>query len=219
MKKLFTKAAMLIGFLFVSSNVVAQQFKTGLILGISTSQVDGDTYAGYNKVGLFAGGIVSKRISKDNKWHFVFEITYIQKGSRKVPHPERGDNASYFLKLNYAEVPLLVNYNFLRKDTSGGITAKYSLEAGLAFARLVQSKETDASGIIPFATPFQKSDYSIILGINYFLTKRVIFNVRTEYSVAPVRKFGATHPWLWTYKFIKPGYYNNLINFSFRYKI
>ena len=127
----------------------AQQFKVGLIGGIATSQVDGDTYAGYDKAGIFAGGFVSKKFSPASKWTTLFEITYIQKGSRKIPHPDKGDNTSYSLNLDYAEVPILLKYNFSAKDSSNNGRNKFALEAGLAFGALVRSKEDDASGSLP----------------------------------------------------------------------
>ena len=192
-----------------------------MIGGISTSQVDGDTYAGYDKAGAFAGGFVTTRLSNSN-WSASFELTHIQKGSRKIPHPDKGDLADYSLKLNYAEVPILLRYNFgAVMDSAGGKNMKFALEGGLAIGTLVHFKESDASGTIPWnGAPFQKTDYSILLGLNYFLSKHLVFDVRTEYSILPVRKGGtATYYQNWTNKFLKPGFYNNLIVFSIHYQI
>ena len=97
-------------FPYTSIPLFSQQFKAGALAGIATTQVDGDTYAGYNKAGLLAGGFVTHKFSPESKWSASFEIRYIQKGSRKVPHPDKGDFADYKLKLNYAEVPLLLKY-------------------------------------------------------------------------------------------------------------
>ncbi len=206
-------------FYFLFSSVHAQQFKVGLLGGISTSQVDGDTYAGYNKAGLLAGGFVTKFFSSESKWSASFEIMYIQKGSRKVPHPEKGDYTNYSLKMNYAEVPILVKYNFSTVDSANEHRMKFALEGGFAIGALVYSKEEDAFGQVPGGTPFQKSDYSIILGLNYFLTEHIGFDVRTEYSIVPVRKGGTSSYYQnWTYKIFKPGYYNNLLVFSLRYQ-
>lgn len=209
-----------LGLWLFASALLAQQFKAGILAGIVTSQVDGDTYAGYDRVGAMAGGFVSKNISANGKWNLSFELTYIQKGSRKVPHPDKGDLASYSLSLNYAEVPLLVTYNFSTSDSSGGERLKFAIEGGIGMGALVRSKESDANGLIPAGgIPFQKADYSIIVGLDYLLTKHLVFNVRTEYSLVPVRKFG-TAPYYqnWTYRFLKPGYYNNMIVFVLRYR-
>lgn len=206
-------------FYFLFSSVHAQQFKVGLLGGIVTSQVDGDTYAGYDKVGFLAGGFVTKKFSSESKWSASFEITYTQKGSRKVPHPDKGDYSDYKLNLNYAEVPLLLKYNFSAADSSNAQRMKFALEGGLAVGALVYSNEEIAGGQLPGGTPFQRYDYSIVLGLSYFLTEHIGFDVRTEYSMVPVRKGGTSSYYPnWTYKIFKPGYYNNLLVFSLRYQ-
>jgi hypothetical protein len=197
----------------------AQQFKAGLLAGIVTSQVDGDTYAGYDKAGLQAGAFVSRKPSEESKWTVLFEITYMQKGSRKNPRPDKGDYTSYKLNLSYAEVPLLVRYDFGLPDSSEDGRMRFSLEAGIAAGALVGSYEEDSNGPLPKGVPFQKADFSTVLGLNYHVSSHVGFNVRTEYSIVPVRKGAlAQYHQNWTYTFLKPGYYNNLLVFSFRYQ-
>ena len=44
----------------------SQVFKSGLILGLSGSQVEGDGYGGYNKLGFIAGGFTNTNLSE--KW-------------------------------------------------------------------------------------------------------------------------------------------------------
>lgn len=215
------------GFLLLTSyflllvSLHAQQFKAGLLAGVSTSQVDGDTYAGYNKAGMLAGGFVTSKFSAESKWSASFEITYIQKGSRKIPHPDKGDYADYKLKLNYVEVPLLVKYDFAGViDTSGSQGMHFAVVGGVALGRLIHSAEWDAFGQLNGGTPFQKKDIPIVLGLSYSLSKHIGFDVRTEYSIFPVRKGGTSSYYQnWTFKFFKPGYYNNLIIFLFHYRI
>ncbi|MEK6616790.1 MAG: porin family protein [Bacteroidota bacterium] len=200
--------------LYLTPVAHSQQFKVGLLGGISTSQVDGDTYAGYDKAGFFAGGFVTKKFFSESKWSASFEITYIQKGSRKIPHPDKGDYSEYKLNLNYAEVPILIKYAFSVPDSASKQKIKFQLEGGVAVGALVQSKEGPVLG----GVPFQKFDYSTILGLNYFLSEHTGFNVRYEYSIFPVRKGSiAQYYQNWTYKFLKPGYYNNLLIFSLHY--
>lgn len=213
------KIIIISSFLFLTSCLFAQQFKAGLLGGVVTSQVDGDTYAGYNKLGLQAGGFVMKKFSATSKWSASFEITYIQKGSRKAPRPDKGDYTLYKLNLNYAEVPVLLKYSFTAPDSLGGNKVRFQLEGGVAVGALVQSKEEDAFGPVAGGVPFEKSGYSYILGLNYFVSEKSAFNIRYEYSIIPVRKGAAGQYYQnWTYKFLKPGYYNNLVLFSFRYQ-
>ena len=206
-------------YLYTLYPLSAQQFKVGLLAGLATSQVDGDGYAGYNKAGLFAGGFVSKRFSAQSKWSASFEITYIRKGSRKISHPERGDFTDYKLRLDYAEVPLLLNYDFSISDSTGEKKTSLVLFGGIAVGALVHSEEWDAFGQLLGGTPFQRTDFSTVLGFSYSLSEHVGFDVRTEYSIEPVRKGGASAYYQnWTYRFFKPGYYNNLIVLSAHYR-
>ncbi len=210
----------LISFLRGGVEASAQQFSAGLFGGLSTSQVDGDTYAGYDKAGLFTGAFVTKSISSSGKWSASFEITYIQKGSRKYARPDKGDYTSYKLNLNYAEVPILLRYAFSVPDSAGSGRAAFIVEGGVAAGALVQSEEHDSFGPVTGGTPFEKMDYSVLLGLHYYLTQHLGFNIRTEYSLLPVRK-GGTSPYYqnWTHNFLRPGYYNNLIVFSIRYRL
>lgn len=204
--------------LYIPIPLLAQKFKAGINAGMATSQVDGDTYAGYNKAGLFGGAFVSRRLSPASKWTALFEITYIQKGSRKVPHPDRGDYADYKLKLDYVEVPILLKRDFFVTDSVGSLN--FSVLGGVALGALINSGEWDAFGELTGGTPFQKADVSYVLGLAYSLTEHIGFEVRTEYSIVPVRKGGtsAYYP-NWSSNIFKPGYYNNLIVFSLRYRI
>ena len=47
---------------FLISNLQAQNFGGGIILGLSTSQVSGDALGGFNKAGLLAGVFANKSI-------------------------------------------------------------------------------------------------------------------------------------------------------------
>ena len=214
------KRFLIVYFLFsIAVSLSAQRFKAGILVGVVTSQVDGDTYAGYSKAGVVAGAFVSKKLSPESKWSALFEITYIQKGSRKIPHPDKGDYADYKLKLNYAEVPILLKYDFAFSDSLGERTRNFAVLGGVAIGALVKSAEFDAFGQLPAGTPFQKSDISYVLGLSYSLSEHIDFEARTMYSLVPVRKGGASvyYP-NWTSNIFKPGYYNNVLVFAFKYK-
>ena len=190
----------------------AQSFKAGLLAGLATTQVDGDGFAGYSKAGIFAGGFVSKRLSPESKWTAMFEITYIQKGSKKNP--------IYKVKLDYAEVPILLKYDFAVSDSASGSRTNFGVLGGIAIGDLVKSEESDAFGVLTGGTPFQKMDISYVLGLSYALSEHIGFEARTEYSIIPVRKGGSSayYP-SWTSNIFKPGYYNNLLVFVFRYRL
>lgn len=206
-------------FLFLGDAYAQNQFKAGLIAGIVGSQIDGDGYAGYNKAGLQAGAFVSSKISKNTRWSAMFEITYIQKGSRKIPHPDQGDFVEYKCKLDYVEVPAMVKYDFSFTDSTGKGRLNFGVFGGIAVGALVNSEESDAFGILTGGTPFKKAELSYVLGLSYSLSQHIGFEIRTQYSVLPVRDGGTSiyYP-SWTSNILRPGYYNNLLVFSARYR-
>ena len=200
------------GFLFLAFGAFGQSFKAGLLAGLATTQVDGDGFAGYSKAGIFAGGFASKRLSPASKWTAMFEITYIQKGSKRNP--------IYKVKLDYAEVPILLKYDFAVSDSASGSRTNFGVLGGIAIGALVKSEESDAYGVLTGGTPFQKIDICYVLGLSYALSEHVGFEARTEYSIIPVRKGGSsTYYPNWTSNIFKPGYYNNLLVFAFRYRL
>ena len=212
------KEALTILLMALVVSINAQRFSPGFSAGLVTSQVDGDTYPGYDKAGLSVSGSLSKQFSEESRWSAAFEISYIQKGSRKIPHPDKGDYASYKLNLNYAEVPVLLDYHFGLRDTSIPGRLDFSIIGGLAAGFLVQHYEEDSYGAVSGGVPFEKVDFSAILGLCYHLNRHFGISIRTEYSAFPVRKKGSSPYYQnWTYRFLKPGYYNNLLVYSLKY--
>jgi len=68
-------AACLLSFASIS---FAQRFNGGILLGMNASQVDGDTYAGYNKFGSWRSFCLYP-LSK--KFDMQLEIKYMGKGA------------------------------------------------------------------------------------------------------------------------------------------
>ena len=99
----------------------AQGFRAGVLTGVTASQISGDQLGGFDKAGLMIGGMVSTRLGK--KLDLAMEILYIQKGSKKNPKPDIGDYTSYLLRLNYFEVPLMLQWHYSKRFTfEGGFT-------------------------------------------------------------------------------------------------
>ena len=159
-------------------------FYGGLVLGGNFSQVDGDSYAGYHKVGLNAGGIVY--IHLEEKLAASMEILFSQKGSRGHRVQESGIQGTYIQKykinLNYAEVPIQLNYFDRRRSHFGG---------GLSYSQLITSKEEINTYNGPVATDsfnFRKADLNLVLGGNVHIWNGFFVNLRFQYSLIPIRK-------------------------------
>lgn len=184
------------------SNVYAQGFKAGLIGGLATTQISGDQLSGFNKAGIVAGGFVSTYLSP--KFDVQMEIVYFQKGSRKNADPENQDYTYYRLRLNYFEVPVLLQWKYSKR---------FVFEAGPTFGALLSTQEEDEYGEFNTTFPFNKFELGLAGGMNVIIVKGLSFNARYEQSALPVREHVSGQ----TYRF-NQGQYNSAIVFTFRYK-
>ena len=186
----------------------SQVFKTGLIVGISGSQIEGDGYGGYDKIGVIAGGFVNTDLSE--KLSTQFEIYFINKGSFDALHPDKGDYDSFKVNLNYIEIPLSIRYKH----------GNFMLEAGLYLGKLVGTPTlSDENGEV-FVTqyPFKSFDFGGLLGIYYHLNDHFILNLRSKNSLIPIRDFpNLDHGGFFNY-LLNNGWYNVDLNFSIRYE-
>jgi len=164
-------------------------FFGGPVVGANFSQVDGDNYAGYHKVGMNVGGIVYARFG--DMFAGSMEILYSQRGSRSngpkgvVNVPGISQVNKYSIDLNYAEVPIMFHL-FNKQRSHAGF--------GFSYSQLVSSKETVVSDVLRFNDtasfdryPFKKYDINFIIGGNLRLYKGLFVNLRFQYSLVPVR--------------------------------
>ncbi|MCT4586550.1 MAG: PorT family protein [Carboxylicivirga sp.] len=92
------KYLIILAFSLLATSLTAQEFRAGPLLGTSFSQVDGDNFVGYNKVGINLGGFVSRPIN--DKWTIQLDIAYMQKGSREAPKPDKGKYDDYKIHIS-----------------------------------------------------------------------------------------------------------------------
>lgn len=165
---------------------IPRTFFGGLIAGANFTQVDGDRYAGYHKVGLNAGAIVYANLAP----HLAgsIEILFSQKGARGHKAQESASRSfvisKYDIKLNYAEVPIMLNYFDKRKSNIG---------AGFSVSRLINATETaeQVQSVPPIPEfdqyPFRKMDYNFLIGGNLHCWKGIYLNARFQYSLRSIR--------------------------------
>lgn len=203
-------------FIFLSgiSAVTNAQFKGGFYAGINGSQVDGDNFVGYYKLGLNIGATAIYPISKS--FEAAMEILYSQKGSQSKMM--EGYPQQLFFKLDYIEVPLLINYRTspdINNENKGKDLDKVTLTAGVSVARLVY--DTLVTYQLPFGPQnlpqvrsLNKVDYDVVLGGAYQLSERIQINIRYNYSMA---QMGASA----NSRSRNQGLFNNVISFRIGY--
>ncbi|CAN5320306.1 hypothetical protein BH10BAC1_BH10BAC1_03180 [soil metagenome] len=187
-------------FAFVFATQAQNKFKAGIKAGISTSQVEGDTYGGFDKFGFDGGATLNAKLSE--KWAAQFEILFVQKGSKHQGDANKGDLSFYLMQLNYVEVPLLLQYK----------QKKFTFEIGPGIGYLISAKEYDYYSQINNTIPFNSTEVSASIGINYQLYKNLGVNWRFTNSMLPIRAY-ASGASFW----FNPGQRNNVLAFTLTY--
>ena len=161
-----------------------RRFKAAVLVGVNLAQIDGDKHAGYDKAGLQAGlrGIT---ILTD-ELELSFELLFNQKGSRSKditePFNRPGARRPLDMRLNYMEVPVLLNYRFEKLDRD---FYKFEVHGGVSYGRLLDFKiEESLAGIseedifAELAETFKRSEISLILGFRANVSRHLGFALR-----------------------------------------
>ena len=168
----------------------AQQFKGGILGGLSASQIDGDTQKGYNKLGFFSGAFVERMFTR--VVGAKVEIYYIGKGAKS----NVGGVEVFKTHLNYVEMPFLLTLNPIDH---------VELDLGLAFSYLISTRMFEYGEELPeFAIDMNNTDFSGIVSGSYYFLENVAFNVRIDYSIVPVKN--------------NPNWFNSNLSFGFIYR-
>lgn len=163
---------------------LAQSFNAGLIAGATASQVDGDKYYGYHKLGLTAGAYVNLPVST----HFALqmELKYTQMGAHSSIREQVEFNyLPYNLRLHYAEIPLMLRYDFGHFTVYGKSLDFLTLEAGISLDFLLKHR-----GEMDYATQYWKLNFFSAtgnIGAHLSLTDHIGVGVRWMYSILPMQ--------------------------------
>lgn len=185
-------------------SVQAQQFSGGVALGVVGSQVAGDTYSGFNKAGIYAGGWVNLPVKEQSAWQM--ELDYIQKGSRRNPDPKSAVPTYYIMRTGWVELAFLYQY----KLRSGLI-----LEGGPAFSFLLHHfEERDYQTVTNY--PFRFFNSNLTLGIAYPVSDRLTAHFRTDNSVQSIRTQPSNGN---VWRLFEYGQFNDCLILSVAYKL
>lgn len=160
-------------------------FYGGLIGGVNFSQVDGDNYKGYKKMGINTGVVVYAQLLPQLAGSL--EILYTQKGAKsKLTAPSNGYAyivSKQNISLSYAEIPVQLNYFDKRKSHFGG---------GFSYSQLIGSKEEIVLQNTTYKYdetkhPFKKMDINFVLSGQLHLYKGLFAGLRFQYSLVSIR--------------------------------
>lgn len=198
------KQVLVILVLLFSLSMSAQHFTGGLVAGPVASQVDGDLLGGYNKAALMGGLWVAYKL--EGNWSAQFEISYIQKGSRRWPKTDQGDYSEYYMKLNYIDFPLMAVYK---------VMDKLKAKVGLVPAYLIDFQEGDEYGDFESdaSRPYKKVNLAAIAAVNYELNKHFSVEARAARDLIPFRPHVNNQT-----AFLDYGQYNRWLEFCLVYQ-
>ena len=194
-----------IPFIFLLSAMIctvsAQNFEGGALLGLTASQIDGDNYRGYNKVGLQGGGWVRRMFTYTLAGQM--ELRYVQKGALKTASST--DQTYSKTSLHYIDIPLMAQYIY-NEDVV--------IELGIGPEILMSSKIEDENGALPIDPEYNRFTMSAIAGIGYRFLEVYSFHFRFNYSILPIRAHPSGQSYL-----LNQGHYSNVLSFAFHYQI
>jgi len=174
----------------------AQRFGGGVVGGINVSQIDGDSWSGYNKAGLVAGAFVTTSFHKP--WGAQMELRYAAKGSAKVMRAAEPRK----IRLQYIEMPLLISYEFYKV---------FQAQGGISLGYLFSSAQNEGDGYVEF-DEYEPYELAFNVGLDYRFLEKLSVNVRFAYSILPISAdySGASFPYADS---------NNVFTFAFYYRI
>lgn len=175
MKRLLTLSALL---LFTAA-AFSQGFHGGIMAGGVLSQVQGESYGGFNKPGFYGGVFVNYNFGK---LHTVqLELDFIQKGSRDNNNPENGPYENFLLRVNYLEIPVLYQIHFLKRLT---------FEIGPAFDILVSSYQEFDGLESEFDPPCRSVTINGLAGVSCNIIPKLKVDFRFIMSINSIREPG-----------------------------
>lgn len=161
-------------FTFISSaqdDESERLFKAGIVVGFNASQLDGDRFRGYSKLGLHAGLKVKYLLPSKPKIGLGVEMLFSMKGSSQdLNFSAANSNAQFKIKMNYIEIPLLVSYKEWNID----------FHAGVSYGRLISATEVYMTTYQD--DDFRKDDMNVLLGATYVFLENWGVTLRYSHS-------------------------------------
>ena len=206
MKKRFIITAFCALVAFGATKSFAQSFNAGLVAGATFCQVDGDHYAGFHQLGFTAGAYVNLPFAD----HFAaqMELKYSLFGAHSSTKEVMEFYYNpYSLRLHYAEIPLMLQYNLGALRVGGRYLDFITLEAGASIDVRLRTTEDVDSDYQVTTSRWNLLSATANVGLHVAFNDYLGMGARFMYSIAPCRFTG--HPG-WFYN----QYYNKVIQIT-----
>jgi hypothetical protein len=205
-KKLMIYPVLFLASLFIfmpGMTVIAQQFNGGIFGGVTASQVDGDSYGGFNKLGFTAGAFVNRELAYDISWQM--EIKYVSRGAYENFGPD--DPRIYKTVYRYVALPLSAHYLF---------NEKIQAELGISPEVLIHYASFDEYGKIPPGVDAEENrriGLSAFAGVYYWFIPSTGVGLRYTRSAIAFRE-----PQEWNNPQYR-GYFHSVLSLTMAYRI
>jgi hypothetical protein len=189
-------------------------FKAHASLGLAGTQLEGDGYGGYKKLGLNAAVGIHRNFHKNLAWYA--DLQFIQMGAQQLPNVVLNLYDYYHVNVNYIGVPL-----YLRVKQE-----RYYLDAGLELNTTILRKKERANinnnyQNIDEINPFDRFAMNYRYGLGYVINQKWEATISGSFSIIPARTtsdIGAPFFTASAYSRIAgPGQYHNTIRVHLTY--
>ena len=193
---------MLVLSVLMSVSIKGQQLNMAVFGGVNVSQVHGDSYAGFHKLGFSGGFLVNAMIDRNFYWQA--EIKYGTRGVYKGPSD--GDETLYRSSYHILELPLSVHY--LHDE-------KLMFEIGTSPELLIAAVYWDEYGVMdPSSSPENRRfGLNVFGGVGYWFKPRFLVAFRYSNSAIPFRD-----PQEWNNPQYR-GYFHNVFSFTMAFRV
>lgn len=156
-------------------------FGATLLAGFNASQIDGDDYPGFNKLGFNVG--IRGDIYIADKMQVGMELTYSQRGSRSELLAGQSALPQLIIDLDYIQVPVLFRFSdwYIEEENYFRVNAF----AGLSYGRLLRSRAIN-SYFEGQTELFNKNDIGFHIGAGYQFNPNMAITLRFNRGLTKV---------------------------------
>ncbi len=193
------------------TRALAQRFNAGLIVGPTFCQVDGDSYYGFHQLGITAGAYASLPLEENFSVQMELKYSLLGAHSSHYEITERIPPLKpYSLRLHYAEIPLMLQYNLGNFRVGGRPLDFLTLEAGVsADVRLKATEDVDADYQVT-TSRWNLFSATANAGVHVAFNDHLGIGARFMYSAVPCR-FSGNPGWFYNQ------YYNKVVQITLTY--